>query len=189
MRIDSLVLATFGIILFLTMAIPDRHLNRISNRIHDCQLFGDDLATAAFTINYRKLWFKIAGQIVLLVAAVILMFLTSRYMVKAGLIIFTVLIVLGARFTLVSFNKEIRIENGHLQLYHKSKLLWSHDMKMLKVVGIKSVVPGRYLSYYYLEFEDGHRIYLNPNFENWHHLVAVALAVFAARTKVENKGA
>lgn len=50
------------------------------------------------------------------------------------------------------------------------------------------MVPGRCLAYYYLEFDDANRLYLNPHFENWHRLVALALAVFADRSKLENKG-
>ncbi|MDD3809573.1 MAG: hypothetical protein PHS94_04800 [Erysipelotrichaceae bacterium] len=46
----------------------------------------------------------------------------------------------------------------------------------------------RYLAYYYLQFDGTNRLYLKRNFENWHHLVALALAVFADRFKLENKG-
>lgn len=188
MTIDILVLITFGTIFIMGISIPDRYLNRITEKIHDSHLMVADQDNLIYQINYRKLKLKIAAQVIFIVLAAIAMTMSSRLMVRFALAVMIVLVIAGVRFTVDSINKEIWIEDGHLRLYRNKKLLESYDLRLLRLIGIKSVVPGRYLSYYYLEFDNDNRLYLNPNFENWHQLVALALTVFADRSKLENKG-
>ena len=189
MKIDILVLITFSTIFISSVSIPDFYLRRINAKIHSQESLNDDYHVACYKINYPKFWLKIIFEVIMVLLALFFLVFSSRYLIKFGLIVLMALVIFQVRLTLSSLNKEIKIEDGHINIYNHGQLFASYDLRLLKLVGIKSMIPGRYLSYYYLEFEDDTRLYLNPNFHDWHQLVALALAIFADKVKFDEKGA
>lgn len=185
MKIDILVLITFGTIAFLSISIPDLYLSRISGKIHDYQPQREDFIASSYKVDLPKFWLKIFMEMMVILLVLVFIVFSRHYVFKFALAILVGFMVTCAWFTLKILNKEIRVEDSRVNFYCNRRLVRSHDLNDLELVGIKSLFPGRYLAYYYLEFGDKKRLYLNPNFENWYQLVALALAVLSKKTNID----
>lgn len=174
MNIDALVLTTFGLVFLLRLSIPDFIMRRIDAKIDGYQTNEDILTYSVYEVNYGKYLFKLVSEIILIFIAVTIIIFGWNLLLKLFLVMMIAFLLVFMRLTLRVTNKKIVIDNYILQVYKRKEIEHKFDLNDVVLVGLKKLFLGNYIFCYYLEFKDGERFYVNPNYQHWHQIVKIA---------------